>query len=138
MFTDLKINTDLPKVPAQGFYVTLEWMFGDADGDVERTFGPIPHDRRDLVLELANLLEDMVVLYEDSGKGGYDGYEDVNNYNLWFESKKSDDKDQQIRNNVGCEIEYTPDGSGCVAELTGYNVTYQNGITAGAYDVTLS
>lgn len=106
MFTDLKINTDLPKVPAQGFYVTLEWMFGDADGDVERTFGPIPHDRRDLVLELANLLEDMVCLYEDSGKGGYDGYEDVNNYNLWFESKKirrqrpADSKQRRLRNRI--------------------------------------
>lgn len=34
MFTDLKINTDLPKVPAQGFYVTLEWMFGGIAGAI--------------------------------------------------------------------------------------------------------
>ena len=49
-----------------------------------------------------------------------------------------DDPDQEVRDTVGAETEYVPDGSGCVASLTGFSCYYQDGIRPSPYPVTLS
>lgn len=160
MYTRLSIdkNPTAPSIPQEGFYVTLYWMFGDADGDTEQTAGPIPTGRRDMVIELANVLENMVDLYADSGKGGYEGYETVPGIAKWFPNEEFDcddddtdedfdcdndntdknDPDQTIRTNLELEIQYTPANCGCIATLTGFDVFWQDGKTTTKYEVTLS
>ena len=143
MYTAIRTaNTPTPtQTPAKGYYFTLEWMYGDADGEIEKTYGPIPAERTDMALELANLLNDMVELYSETGKSGYDDYEDVPNYDPWFNCgypTPKDTPDQKIRKTLRCDVEYTPDESGCIAELTGFTVQYYNGVNDTPYEVTLS
>lgn len=142
MFTSLRVanSADVPGVPRHGFYFKLEYMYGDANGHADRIIGPFPAERKDLVLEFANVCQGMLDAYPE-GKGGFEGYEDVPKYEAYFNEDfdpDEDDPDQEVRDTVGAETEYVPDGSGCVASLTGFSCYYQDGIRPSPYPVTLS
>ena len=135
-----------PKIPERGFYVTMEYMYGDADGYNTVVAGPFPDEKKHLLIEFLNVLEDMAHRYPH-GKGGFDGYEDVPNYNKWFDVETmaeecepdfADPSDAEFRDGLGLEVECTPEGIGAIASLTGYDVTWRDGKTLGEYAVGLT
>lgn len=146
MYIDFKIGrTPRPiGVPAKGVYVDIDWMYGDADGDITRTIGPFDDTEareRRLLLEFLNILEGMLDLYPD-GKGGWDGYENVPGYETWFgpdapPAPGMDPADAAVRKRIAALTEYVPDGSGCIAEMTGFDVYWMDGSTPDRYDVGL-
>ena len=143
--TDVKLNgTSTPtEIPEKGFYVDLNYMYGDADGYNTVTAGPFPEDRKDLLVEFLNVLEGMLAEYPH-GKGGFDGYENVPNYSKFFETEDGyeteDEADaaQEIEQ-LGLlqEIEYAPNGYGSVASFEGYTCYYHDGTSLTKHDVTV-
>ena len=128
-----------PVIPEEGFYVTLQYMYCDADGYASHTAGPFPMEKRHLLIELLNVLDQMVKLYADTGKGGDEGYESVPLYNAWFDEnyKGPEDDDTEFRESIGLEIEYVPDGYGSIAKLTDFEVYYHDGQTLDRFEVDL-
>lgn len=142
MFTKINIETNPTPadVPARGFYVDMEYMYGDADGYATRTVGPFPADRHDLILEFLNVCQGMLDLYPH-GKGGWDGYASVPKYSAYFDEdykREDDDPDQDIRKYVGAETEYTPDDCGCIASMMSFDCYFHDGNGPDKYTVTFS
>lgn len=100
---DVKLvrGPDRPPAPDKGFYVRLDYMYGDADGSNSVIAGPFPEDKKHLYLEFLNLLDTMKSWYPH-GKGGYDGYEDV---------PLASPADLEFIRSLGLEVEYWHDGA---------------------------
>ena len=130
-------KTQTPReVPAEGFYVDMRYAYYK-DGETTVTAGPFPESTSAKhLVPFLNVLEAMRAMYP-GGKGGYDDYEDVPEYRTWFDTEYKDDPAGIFRYNLGIQVQYAPDDSGCVAELTGYGVRYHDGVSADAYPVTL-
>ena len=126
-----------PSIPEEGFYIDIEYMYGDADGDAVRTVGPFPIAQKRLLLQLLNVLDQMASLYP-RGKGGYDGYESIPYYDEWFdEDERGDSEDDDFRDKIDLKTEYVPDGSGCIAKLVNFEVYYRDGRSLNHYEVNL-
>lgn len=132
-------NPTPAKIPEKGFYVDLDWMYGDADGDASTTVGPFPEKYKHLYIEFLNLLQDMEELYADTGMGGDDDYRGVANYHKYFDRDLGDETDEdKFLTYLGIEMEYCPDGWGSAAELMGYRCYYHDGTTIDKYNVSLT
>lgn len=138
---DVKLvrGPDRPPAPDKGFYVRLDYMYGDADGSNSVIAGPFPEDKKHLYLEFLNLLDTMKSWYPH-GKGGYDGYEDVPGYAEWFGDDDFDPEDDgampadlEFIRSLGLEVEYWHDG--LVASFQGYECYWHDGATPDKYPV---
>ena len=139
-------NVQIPNIPKRGFHVTLSYMYGDADGYKDVSVGPFPDEKKHLLIEFLNVLEDMATRYPH-GKGGFDGYEDVPNYNKWFDTETMEEEgepdfenpdDAAFRDNLELEVECAPDGYGSIASFQGYTIIWRDGKTLSEYAVNLT
>lgn len=125
----------------EGFYVDIEFMYGDADGYTNRTVGPFYPNQKEYLIQFLNMLEDCLNAYPN-GRGGEDDYEDVvEELKIWdlaYEEDDTPDIDENLEKvveQIGFEWEYDICGFG-EAEIMSYNVTYYDKLT-GYHHVTL-
>ena len=135
--TDVKVlsNKTPVQIPERGFYIDMHYMYGDADGDKDTSTGPFPDDKKDLLIEFMNVLNEMVEM-DDT-----DDYCTIANYDRWFDASfhgRNLTPEQTFRKNLNLQIEYTPDGWSTVARLTGWDVYYYDGTSLDKYQVELS
>ena len=141
MITDVIIKGVKKEKIEEGFYVDIEYMYGDADGYKTKTFGPFHLNQKKYLMHFLNMLESCLNAYPN-GRGADDDYEDVVEtlkiWNLAYEEDDIPDIDENLENvveQIGFEWEYDIYGFG-EAEITSYNVTYYDKLT-GYHHVTL-
>lgn len=125
----------------EGFYVDIEFMYGDADGYTNRTVGPFYPNQKEYLIQFLNMLEDCLNAYPN-GRGGEDDYEDVVEelkiWNITYEEDDTPDIDENLEKvveQIGFEWEYDIYEFD-ETEITSYNVTYYDKLT-GYHHVTL-
>lgn len=93
----------IPPVHKNEYKFAIEFMIGDADGEIERVVFQ-KHDEN---------LKPFIQFLQDCRKhpfyGGCDGYEDVENYSLFAE---------------GLDWPYEPDGQGFICTFRNFEITY--------------
>lgn len=136
MIKDVKITKPIAKERIkEGFYITVNFMYGDADGWHDETYGPFVEKEKKHLIDFLNMLEKCLEAFPH-GKGGYEEYHtEVPELNIWdcehwnndIEAKLSDEQ-KSIIERIGFEWEYCPDGYGCQASIEGYEVKYYNSL----------
>ena len=129
-----------------GYYITIRFMYGDADGYAFREMGPFSKDEKHLLFDAIETIERCVYAYP-RGKGGDDGYEHIPGWAKWFgDEDYYDDEDwgdyEDEDEEEDCEeekeslcqppqaipMEYTHDGWHSPATFKDYEVKYyENG-----------
>lgn len=134
MIKDIIITTPKTNNQKDGFYVNIDYMYGDADGEVTRTIGPFANTdtEKSYLIQFVNMLEKCLKAYPH-GRGGFDTYEDkVPELKLWNIYYDNDDKPtcpkdlEDFIENLNFEWEDEPDDMGGEATITSYNVVYWN------------
>lgn len=125
----------------EGFYVEIEFMYGDADGWKNKTVGPFYPNQKEYLIQFLNMLESCLNAYPN-GRGGDDDYEDVvETLKIWNFAYEEDDipnidkKLEKVVKQINFDWEYDICGYG-EADIRDYNVTYYDKIT-GYHNVTL-
>ena len=104
----------------EGYYVKIEYMYGDADGYAKRTWGPFYKGEEDALLRFVNMLEKTLNAYPH-GRGGCDDYVDkVPELRNWLEYENDEYRCKDCNYNfkkctvpeirIGFKREKTPDG----------------------------
>lgn len=112
--TDVEIDNKVKPDVSGKYYVKMEWMFGDANGYGKTVAGPFPENKKDLLIEFLNILQNMINLYS-GGKCGWDNYEEIEGYELYFDEdfcyedkypncSKNDLKLQKVRDSVDAQM----------------------------------
>lgn len=111
----------------EGFYVHIDFMYGDADGFVTRTYGPFYKNEDKYLLEFLSMLDKCLEAYPN-GRGGYDNYEDVvKSLEIWTDCNCSDEIDNKFKeviDRIDFRWETCPDGYGCQASIESYEVKF--------------
>lgn len=125
----------------EGFYVDIEFMYGDADGYTNRTVGPFYPNQKEYLIQFLNMLEACLNAYPN-GRGGDDEYEDVVEIlKIWNFAYEEDDVPnidkelEKVVEQIKFYWEYDICGYG-EATIENYNVTYYDKVT-GFHHVTL-
>lgn len=137
MIKDIKITKPIAnKKIKEGFYVTVEFMYGDADGYKKETYGPFTQKEKQYLINFLNMLEKCLAAYPN-GRGGFDDYHSkVKELKLWDMNGDCDDdayeklsqEERDVIERIGFEWEYCPDGYGCQASIEDYEVKYYNSL----------
>ena len=114
----------------EGFYVEIEFMYGDADGYTNRTVGPFYPNQKEYLIQFLNMLESCLNAYPN-GRGGDDDYEDVvETLKIWNLAYEEDDIlniDKELEQ-IEFYWEYDICGYG-EAAIKNYKVTYYDKLT---------
>ena len=128
------------KTIEEGFYVYIDFMYGDADGFVTRTYGPFYKNEDKYLLEFLLMLDECLEAYPN-GRGGYDNYEDVvKSLEIWTDCNypdKIDDKFKEVIDRIDFRWETCPDGYGCQASIEGYEVKFFNSTDKQYHEVEI-
>lgn len=117
---EVKITNPMEKEIKNGYYITVNFMYGDADGFVDREIGPFTEDEMDLLYDAIETLERCVHAYPN-GRCGDDTYDHIKGFSKWF-GFEYDDEDEIPEQAI--EMEYEPDGWGGQASFEYYTVNY--------------
>lgn len=143
MITDIKPTGEIIElpVPEAGYYVQLHYVYDETDDEKDVVTGPFPMDKKDLLIELLNVLDAMVDLAfqgrnDDDDRGNYS---DIVNYRLWFDAVDQNltrqgetYRNKALRKQLSMSIEQAPDGSE-QAILTHFTVWYHDGTSYAKY-----
>jgi len=149
-FTNVVIREEIKNNKQSGYYVTVDYMYGDADGYNAVEYGPFKKGQEKYLAAFANMLEECVEAYPN-GRGGDDNYEnevpafavwamlnDYKKYNYTIDGDKLTKEDIGIIENVGFEVETTPDGWGTQATICSYKAIYYDADTKKKFNVSIS
>ena len=130
MITDVIIKGVKKEKIEEGFYVDIEYMYGDADGYKTKTFGPFHLNQKKYLMHFLNMLESCLNAYPN-GRSGFDDYEDiVEDIKIWdvdyerYDDLKIDKNFKQVIQQIGFDIERVPCGLDMEASIIAYSVKY--------------
>ena len=111
----------------EGFYVDIDYMYGDADGYNTVTVGCFKQGEEAYLSEFLIMLNKCLEAYP-YGLSSDEIYEDaVPELSLWLRDREVDDKHlAECIGRIGFEMEYEPGDWGGEASIEGYNVRYYN------------
>ena len=133
-----------------GYYVKVDFMYGDADGYTKKSIGPFNKTEEKYLDMFLNMLDKCLKAFPN-GKGGFETYEKkVDELKLWnpnyepYDEEEVKEYDKLIENitqdmldiidRINFEWPCTPDDWCCQASITDYKVVYyQNNV---CYKVT--
>ena len=120
------------KKQKEGYYVKIEFMYGDADGGTKKEFGPFYPEQKKYLLHFLNMLEDCLNAYPN-GKGGFDEYEEVVEelkvWNLLYEEDdvpNISDEFEKVVKQIRFEWICDPNGFYNESTIVDYKVRYFN------------
>lgn len=142
MIKDVVIKEPIKrKTIKEGYYVDIDFMYGDADGYVKKTYGPFSEKEKEYLIHFLNTLEQCLNAFP-RGRGGFDMYHDkVEELKIWdcsYDEDCSIDIDDDFFNiveRIGFEWELCPDDWGCQASIRSYNVKFFNTLDNQYYKV---
>lgn len=136
MIKDVVIKDMIKEIPKRGWYLKLYWNF-DGDRGTDETCGPIPEDRKDMLVEILNLLENMIESEDTSER---DRFKDIPNYKKYFDFEfdgvEPETEDYRIIYDLGLcteSDEYTYE----IARLEDFDVYWHDGKVINKYNVDL-
>lgn len=137
MITDIIITKPRKNNQKDGFYVNIDYMYGDADGEVTRTVGPFNNTDIAYLIQFVNVLEKCLKAYPN-GRSGSDTYEDkVPELKLWNLCYDNDDTPtctkelEDFIETLSFEWENDPDDMGTEATIVNYPSPKSNGLLRG-------
>lgn len=152
MFKSLQLGDIISTNKEAGYYIKVNYMYGDADGYTTDEVGPFFKNEEKYVLAFVNMLQKCMDAYPD-GRSGVDEYRDkVAEIDVWTENLEFDtecpihytlngeelkEEDYAIIKRIGFELEHCPDGWGTEATIISYSVTYFDADTNILYEVNL-
>lgn len=132
MIKDIKIDKIDTSIPEEGYYITLYWEFNYQDDGYIEKLEPISSDKKHILLELLNLLEEM-------SNPNNEDYKLIDNYDKYFECLNSEEykeEEFEIISNLGLyrpmDNDYEEYG-----RLDDFAVVYHDGKVLNSYSVTL-
>lgn len=121
-------KTKLPLEIKNGYYIIVKFMYGDADGYVEREMGPFNEGEMDSLFDAIETIERCINEYP-CGRGGIDTYNYVKGWVKWFGEREDyeeygDKSEPYICPPQAIMMERTPDNWGSQATFDDYKVMY--------------
>lgn len=139
MVVDIKVKDKIEmKIPKRGWYIKLCWTL-DYDECIDEVYGPIPENRKDLVIELINVLLGMIdeTYDKDPTEIDYGNVPGVNKFfDFKFEGVDTDSEDFSIIDDLGL-ITVREDVDYNIGVLDSFDCTWHDGIGVEDYDVEL-
>lgn len=132
MIKDVKIGEINTSVPEEGYYITLYWEFNYQDDGYIEKLEPISSDKKHILLELLNLLEEM-------SNPNNEDYKLIDNYDKYFECLNSEEyKEEEFETISNLEL-CRPMDNDCeeYGRLDDFAVVYHDGKVLNSYSVTL-
>lgn len=121
------IKEAIGKNVKEGFYVYIDYMYGDADGFVTRTYGPFYKNEEKYLLKFLSTLDECLEAYPN-GRGGFENYEDVveslKDWDSYNYNGDGDNEMEELVDRIDFRWETCPDGYGCQASIEGYEVKF--------------
>lgn len=137
-YTDVVIREMNKEIPEEGWYLKLYWGYDGGDDEREVKYDPIPSDRKDILLDVLNLLKDMVAKYSESNDYVYH-YEDVKNFKKYFdynfEGVEQETEDYRIIYDLGLCTE--SDACEDPMKLVDFSVIWHDGKVLNEYIVDI-
>lgn len=135
---DITVQNMVEDVPEKGWYLTLNWGYiGDDERHVE--YGPIPEKRKDMLLEIINLLNDMIDKYADTDIYEAYSFNDLSNFDKYFDYKLNGviegTEEYRVIYDIGLCAEY--DYYDEPMKLVDYNVVWHDGKVLNSYNTNL-
>lgn len=126
-------------IPDRGYYVECKYVYDEHASKIA-TYGPFPENKKHLLIEFLNLLEEMVTLCQaDKNKVITDEYWEIENYSKWFnQSQRLTDgtPDDVFRHSMDMKPEYWPGSDdNQFATLESFDCIYRDGLTYHRYGV---
>lgn len=117
----LSINKEIIEVPKNKYKVSVDFMFGDADGDA--TEEVLVDDNQDNKDELERFIKCLIMCNAayPHGRGGYDNYNRVPDYDRYFSEDWDEDQPEP---SIYCQHPWDPAGDGIQSSFSGFSITH--------------
>lgn len=117
MVKDISITEKVKEKIKNGYYIEVEFMFGDADGYTTKEMGPFSEEEKMELIDAVETIQRCIDEYADTGRGGLDDYDHIKGFDKWF-------SDEIESPNQAISMVYEPNGCGIQASFDNYSVYY--------------